>query len=198
MHDGDAITQGEGFLSIMRDEDAGDACAALHLLGFFAQTFTQQAIKIGEGFIEHEQARIKGERTSEGDALLLSARELRGTTITLAGREAYPIKHLVGLGESCCFCNALHAQTEGDILQGAEMREQRVVLKHHACVPPLGRIVGHIAIMDNDATRIGRQVATDETQQRALAAAGGTEQTKQFTGGKLERDIVHSSSAVGE
>ncbi len=44
-----------------------------------------------------------------------------------------------------------HLEPEGDVLLDGQMREQRIVLKHHAAVAPLGRHRGHVLIAKADA-----------------------------------------------
>ena len=43
-------------------------------------------------------------------------------------------------------------ERKGDVLEDRQMREQRVVLKHHADVAPMRRFVGHVAAIDADAS----------------------------------------------
>jgi hypothetical protein len=66
----------KGFLLIVRDIDGGDLRPVQYPAQLVEQIFTQSPIQCAEGFIEHQQARTRCQRTCQGHALLFSAREV--------------------------------------------------------------------------------------------------------------------------
>jgi hypothetical protein len=81
--------------------------------------------------VHQHQRRLDHDGAGDGDALLLAAGKLAGQLVDLAlqpdqrGRLGDALVDL-GLGQ------AAHLQAEADILVHAHMREQRIVLEHHA------------------------------------------------------------------
>src|SRR5262249_54998375 len=96
-----------------------------------------------------------------------------------------------------CFAapHAACAQTEGDILDRSEVREQRVVLEHVADRPALRRypraapwIVEYLSV-ERDASRVDGEQAGDRPQHRGLAGAVRTEQGDGLARCGFERDV---------
>jgi hypothetical protein len=84
-----------------------------------------------------------------------------------------------------------HLEREGDIVDAAEMREQRVALKHHRRAALGGRQVGDVGRTDQNVALARAFVTGDHAQRRRLAAAGGTEQAAIAAGGDAQIDGVH-------
>ena len=86
------------------------------------------------------------------------------------------------------------AQTEGDIVGDRQMREQRIVLEHHADVPLLDRHVdggaGHQFAIEDDFAGRDRLEAGNATQHRGFAAAGGAEQAADAAPFEAEGDAI--------
>ena len=117
-----------------------------HLVG---QAFAQVDVEVGEGLVQQQQLRRRRQRARQRDALLLPARQL--VRRTLRGM-AQPdqIEHLLHPRGTFGSRQLMHA--EGDVVGHAQVREQRVVLEHHADAARLGRqlqpargIVQHLA-----------------------------------------------------
>ena len=71
------------------------------------------------------------------------------------------------------------------------VRVERVILKDHREIPVFGgRLVDALVIDPNLAVRHVFQ-ARDHAQDRALAAAGGTDEHGEFSVGDVEIDAVH-------
>jgi hypothetical protein len=70
----------------------------------------------------------------------------------------------------------LATQSEGDVLQYAKVREERIVLKHKTDASPLGRNgktrAGHACSIDADGAAVDIDETGDRAQQRGLATAG--------------------------
>jgi len=70
------------------------------------------------------------------------------------------------------------------------VREQSVVLKRHPDLAPIGRKIGDAHAVDRNLARVGHQEASDQVEQRGLAAAGRAEQRHQLAALHLQRDLV--------
>ncbi|MFN7965754.1 MAG: hypothetical protein U0V87_08725 [Acidobacteriota bacterium] len=71
------------------------------------------------------------------------------------------------------------------------MTKQRVVLDHEPNAALLRRGRGDIATMQHDPSRIDRRESSDHAQDRALAAAAGTEHHEQLAVRDLQRHVLH-------
>ena len=71
-------------------------------------------------------------------------------------------------------------QAELDVLAHGHVREDRVVLEHHADVA-LGRVqIVDARVVEIEIAALDGVEARDHAQQRGLAAAGGAQQRKEF------------------
>ena len=86
--------------------------------------------------------------------------------------------------------NPAHRKAEGDVVEDAHVREERVVLEDHADVAPVHRGVGDILAIEQDLAGLGFDEPGDGAQQRGLAAARGTEQGEEIALGEDQRDVV--------
>ena len=82
---------------------------------------------------------------------------------------------------------------------------QGVVLEHQPHAAIFRRQMGHIVLAEEDLSLRRLQQAADEIQRRALAAAGGAQQTDELPVGDLEREVIDGDDiaarlfvAVGE
>ena len=85
----------------------------------------------------------------------------------------------------------MHAQPEGDVGGDVEVREQLLVLEHHADVAPVCRTVGDVDARRGTTTpAVGPQQSGDHPQQRALAGAGRAEHRDDLAGVDVQRQPV--------
>ncbi len=107
-------------------------------------------------------------------------------------RHAHLIQHFHG--PFFCRHPVPAKQAEGHVVQYGKMREQRIVLKHIANAPLLGRhvngCVGHDLFIDDDTARLQPLHAGGDAQQCCLAATRWTQQTDQLAGGNRKGNIV--------
>ena len=196
-HHADLVGDGEGLLLVMRDEQCGGAVAFQDLAQLCAQLPAQLGVEARQRFIQQQQLRSGCQRARQRDTLLLAAREFvrppRGEP-----SEAHRIDQLQ------CACAALRGrlvvQAEGDIGEHIEVREQRMVLEHHADTPfvrwQLHAGCREHASVGEHATGVGRFEARDDAQQRRLTAAAGAEQAADRARRERERDVPQHRSAA--
>jgi len=124
----------------------------------FAQCLAHCRVERTKRLVEQQQERVRGQRTRQGDTLLLPSGELGGpavfqsTQLHQLNEFAYTLIVLTPLP-------AAHLQAEDDVLLDREMREQRVVLGDVANVAALWRKVEAVcAVLPDDAIQrdVGR------------------------------------------
>ena len=76
MHHNDAIGHSHGLNLVMGDVDRRRLKALMKLLNFGSHLHAELCIKVRKRLIEQEYLRITDDRTSHGNALTLTAREL--------------------------------------------------------------------------------------------------------------------------
>jgi len=72
------VRQIKRLLLVVGDDDRRDADGADDLLQPGAQLLADHRVERAKGLVEQQEARVRGERAREGDALALAAGELRG------------------------------------------------------------------------------------------------------------------------
>jgi hypothetical protein len=81
-------------------------------------------------------------------------------------------------------------EAEGHVLRHGEMREQRVVLEHHADVAPMRRQRRDILPVELHRAAIDAQQAGHDAQQGGLAAAGRPQQGNELALADAEIDAA--------
>src|SRR5215204_5658354 len=129
----------------------------------------------------------KSERARDADALLHAAREL---VRVAAGRvpEAGEVEELAGNPLALRSRHAAHLGTEGDILEHGLPGEEREGLEDDAAVRPRP---GDRTVADADLAGGRRDEACDHVEDRALAAAGGTDDRDELARRHVKRNVAH-------
>ncbi len=86
--------------------------------------------------------------------------------------------------------SAAHLQAEADIAAHVHVREQRVVLEHHAEAALFGPQRVDPLLVEPDAAAGRRQQPGDAVQRRRLAAARGAEQRDELALADRQRDVL--------
>ena len=112
--------------------------------------------------------------------------------------QAHQREHLL---DPCRAFAAAHGmQPEGDVVRHAQVREQGVVLEHHADAPVLGRHGKprrrHHLPLQQDAAFAQRLEAGDGAQHRGLAAAAGAKQAGDAAAREGEGQVVDNALAA--
>ncbi len=74
--DGDAVTETHGLVDVVRDEDDGLLDLRLQAQHLVLEVLPHHGIDRAEGLVHQQDRRIGGERASDPDTLLLTARQL--------------------------------------------------------------------------------------------------------------------------
>ena len=174
IHDEDLIRHGEGFLLVVGDIDHRGIEFFLNVLQLFAKGETGGDVKRGHRLVKKDDVGIQRQGASDGDTLLLSARE-GARLLILMLREPHlldePERRIAGDG----FGLLLDLERILDVLQDRHILKECVILKNEPHLP-LGR--GRIRDIDSvfDNLAVGRGDEPDQhAQEGGLAAAGGSQ-----------------------
>src|SRR5215207_490657 len=85
--------------------------------------------------------------------------------------------------------DAPHSQGKGDILEHGKMREEGIVLKHHADLTQLRWKRCYIALSDLDSSARRRHESGDHLEGRRLARPAWTENGEEFSGKRGEIEM---------
>ena len=165
---GDAIRHGQRFALVVRHIDDGDAEHLVDLLQLDLHMLAQLLVERAERLVHQNEGRLEDERAGERDALLLAARELG----RLAILELLQPHHFEGARDAWSdlgLGDLSHRKREGDIVRHAHMREQRVVLEHHADIAFVGRQAVDRFAVERDHALARPFEARQHVQGRGLA-----------------------------
>ena len=177
----------------MRDDDHGHAGVRqlLHNIEHFADHL---GVERARRLVKEHDLRVHGERTHDGDALLLAAGECGRIAVAPVG-QADAGKELVRL---CIRLRLRHELRlhgrERDILAHGHVRKQVEVLEHHAHLAAHGVDI-HLRVGDLRAGKgdgTGRRLLeqVQAAQERRLAGAGGADDDHVFAGADVLGNII--------
>ena len=177
VHEHHAVGHGQGLFLVVRDHDGGNAQLALQLADLAAQLGAHLGIERGQRLVEQQQARPGRQRTGQGHALLLAARQLGRVALGLRA-QAHQGQHL---GHTLArLRRRLPVQPEGHVLRGREIGKQRIALEHHAKATACGRPARDVIALEQHPALVRHVDAADDAQQRGLAAARRAEQADEL------------------
>ena len=195
VHDHDLIGHGQRFLLVVGDEDEGDADLLLNVLELLLHLLAQLQVERAERLVEQQHARLVDERAGDGDALLLTAGELGHVAVGVV-LKAYQTQHTHDLLRDNVLRLLLDGQAEGDVVVDVHVREERVFLEYGVDLALVGRDVHDVLAVEEDLALGGLQEAAEDTQQRRLAAAGGTEQGDELVFVNIQADALEDDLPV--
>jgi hypothetical protein len=127
--------------------------------------------------------------SSSRRSLLLTAGQLVDAA-RAQPRQAHQLQVALDPGGYVRLRPAAHAQRIGDVVGGAEVREQRQALEHHADRARIGRIARDRPAMDRDHTPRRRDEARDHAQHRGLARAARSQDGEEAALLEREADAI--------
>ena len=189
-HDDDAIGQRHRFFLVVRHINRRDAETAQQAVHLCTHGLAQLGVERRKRFVEQQHARFGCQRTRQGHALALPARKLGHTAIRIR-REVHHLQQRVSPGADLrvgqTVLPALDAQAVFDVAAHAQVREQRVALKHHADAAALDRARGDVFVAKvHGAAGIRRFQPRNDAQRGRLATARGAEQHDSLAGSNVE------------
>ncbi len=144
--DGDAVGQGERLGLIVGDVDGRLAEPPLQVAQLVAHLDAQLEVQVGQRLVEQEQARLQDQGPSDGDALLLPARELGRVAIRHV-RQIDELQHLADPAPDLRLPDLAQTQAERDVVEHRQVGKQRVALEHETDVTAVrGPVVEPLAV----------------------------------------------------
>ena len=164
-------------------------------------------IERSERFVEQQHARLCGQRPRKRHPLRLPARQCPRTMASMC-READAVEPFGGAPTRLGLAHPTRTESEGNVLERAEMGEQQVVLKHDADMATFGshertrrRIIEHVAI-EFDPSPIECDEPREAAQRRRLSRSVRPEYGNDFAIGhgdvriEVEAAELHSERGV--
>ncbi len=193
VHQHDLIGDFERFFLIVRDENAGHMQIVMQATQPTTQFLAHFCIQRAKRLIQQQYARLDCQRARQCNTLALAARQLRWIAIGQPV-ELHQLQQFGDLFAYLLFRRTRgarpHAQAECNVFKHGHVLEQRVMLEHEADLAFAYMARRGIFAIEQDLAAIRLFQTGDDAQQRRLAATGRPEQCGQFTGWKLQRDIV--------
>ena len=197
----DARSHGHGFGLIVGYVDDGGLKPLVEFDQFGAELGAHLGIKIGEGFVEEEDAGLADDGTADSDTLLLSAGKIAGHT----REDILDAKDAGSLADApcdVCRTEAPDTEAESEVLGDGEVGIERVVLEDHGDVAIAGRQTADVGIADENAAGGETFEAGNHTQGAGLATTGRTKQDNKRLVGDFQgqakdgRDFLAAATAV--
>ncbi len=187
--DDDAVGEGERLFLVVGDVDGGGAERGVDAADLGPHLEAELGVEVGERLVHQHERRLDDDGARDGDALLLAAGELAGELVFLA-LEADQGDRLVDAARRLGLRHAAHHQAEADVLAHRHVREQGVVLEHHAEAALLRAERVDAAFVEPDAAAGRGQEPGDAVQRGRLAAAGGAKQGDELALLDRQRDVA--------
>lgn len=180
----------QGLALVMRHEHKRSTNGAVYATELLLHGLPQLEVKCSQRFVQQQNLGIHDKRSRQGDALLLSTRQLLGKMV-LEPLEANQSHRLPDTFGDCITVKFLQAQAIADILSCRHMRKQPIALKHHVDRSMFRPEIGDILTINLNPAAGRRNEPTKHAQQRRLATARRTQDRKELAPHDVEINRVH-------
>ena len=194
-HHRDAVRHHHRLGLVVGHVERGDADPLLQLADEDPHLVAQHRVEVGQRLVEQQQPRLDDQRPGERHPLLLAAGELPRIALQHAAQLDHA-QHRVDPLADLRLADAAHLQSEREVALDRQVREQRVVLEHHADVAALRRLAGDFLAIEQDPSRIRIFEAGHAAQRGGLAAAARAEQRDELAFGGGEVEVMDRRNAV--
>ena len=186
---------------LVRDDDDGDAERLVDLLEQGEDGAGGRRVERARGLVAQQDLRVGGQRTGDGDALLLTAGELRRIVARAVG-EADDLEQLLRALFCVRLARSRDLEREADILERGALLEQVELLKDHAhraarLEQLLFRETAELLTVHGDGAcgRLFEKV--DAAHERGFACTGQTDDAENFAAADVEVDAVERRDLAG-
>src|SRR5438552_497216 len=169
----------------MRDVENRGPDLVVKALDLVLHLLAEILVERAERLVHEEERRVVGSGTGERDALLLPARELCWAPLAQTG-ETDDLEHSADARFDLAALQLSHSEGESNVFGHCHMREECVVLKHHAQVAPVGRQAHDVGPVEEDTATAWRHEACDHPQEGRLARAARPDQAEELAGTYVE------------
>ncbi|MNZ99257.1 hypothetical protein D3C78_1185750 [compost metagenome] len=185
----DVIADGKGLFLVVCDQNGTGATALENVADLMAEAPAQLHVEVGEWLVEQQQLRLGGQCAGQGHTLLLAA----GQLVRVAFAEPAKLDQFEHFGHDLLLLRVL-ADAECDVLGDRQVREQRIVLEHHAD-PAFLRCQGKAGLGDDlarqlDLTLMHRLEAGDGAQGGGLAAPRRAQQATDVASVEVQVEVL--------
>ena len=146
---------------------------------------SQVLVKRPERLVEEEDGGACDQRARQRDPLLLTTGELVRVTC-LEAVEPHDAKHLANPMGALRSGNPVHLEAERHVFPNRHVREQAVVLEHHAKAALIWRQLGHVPVANEHGSGVRQLETRYDAQRRCLAAARGAKKGHKLAGPDIE------------
>ena len=200
VHDADPVGHGHRLDLVVRDVDRGRVVLDVQPAQFGAHLLAQLGVERADRLVHQHRLRPPHQRAADGHALHVAAGQRRRPLLQQV-LDAQHLGHRGDLLAHLCVGHAGGAQREGDVVEGAQVRIERVQLEHEGDVALLRRQLVHPPAVDADVARVDALQPGDGAQRRRLAAARRPEQHDELAVPdvqvELADDVVGAEVLVG-
>jgi hypothetical protein len=175
--------------------DEGQPELLLPAAQFGPHLHAQEGVERRQRLVEQQHLGLGDQGAGERDALLLPARQFSGLALRQRA-ERHPFEQFLRLALALGLADAFHLEAEGDVVERAQVREQRIALEHHRGAALRRRCLRDVAPAEQDVALGHRLVAGDHAQGRALAATRGAEQAAVAAGRYPEVDRIDRGEGI--
>ena len=180
LHHHHTVADGHGLALVVRHHHRGGAHLALDLAQLELHLLAQLGVEVGQGFVQQQHGWLDDQRTRQGHALALPARQLArvAACMFLQVHQAQGLGHaLLALGLG----HLAHLQPKTHVVGHRHVREERVALEHDAQPACVGLGVCDVAPGQCDAAAAHGLEARHHLQGGGLAAARWAQQRDELT-----------------
>src|SRR5262245_54440207 len=197
VHQGNAVGDPKGQITVVRNHDGGDANPAVQLQDFLTHGHGDHRIELAGRFIIEDQLRFDHQGARDGHALFHAAGKVAWITVLLPLQPDDFELFLDDPGDFIGRLELMLGQVEANVFTDGQRIEQGAGLKDHGhavFVHDAGRLDGFA--FDEDFAVVGRFQSDEVFEQYAFATAARTHDDKDFPPLHLEVQSLEHRVAV--
>jgi hypothetical protein len=197
IHHGHPVGHVAHHRQVMRDEQVGQAEAALQVLQQVHHLRLDRDIERADRLVAHHQLRLHGQRARDADALALAAAELVRIALRMERREADQAQQFLHpRGTRGGIADAMDLHRLHDRRADAQPRVERGIgiLEHHlhaAAQRAKFRLARDLDAVEADGAAGGLDQPQHQARGRGLAAAGFADERQRLAARDREGDAIH-------
>ncbi len=177
----------------MGDVYKGDPQFALHLFELNLHFLAHLEIESPKRFVKQQHLRQIYQGAGDGNALHLTAGELVNGASSVA-LQFNQIQHLTYTFVDFLLGQLFYPQAKGDILGYVEMGEESIALEDSVELTFMRLDCQEISPLEGDRAAVRLLKTSQNSQRGGFAAAGGTQQGKEFIAADIKSNILHNLS----
>jgi len=183
------------------DHDRGRPQRIVQLADQLTDHAERDRIETGEGLVVHDQHRVEGHGTRQGDATRHAAGQFTWHQIVRATQSDRFQLHQHQIANHFFRHVGVLADRKSDIVEHRHVGEQRTELEQHAhlsaqCVQLVVRHLAHLVFLQAHAPAARAQLSADTAQQGGLAAAGSAHDGDHLAARNLHVDSLQHRAAI--